>query len=332
MTQPQHNYGAGNDANNFQAMMNTSAAPAAPAAPAASGDPLAMAPMHKPVTDYPEVSKNRVSNEANPSISYSAMARTGQTVSVGDMNYGGMSHTQVASNIEMPKEHSGTDHIMHSGLMMQGDAMQDFNLRNGGGDYELSSYISGNKYVVQDVVQREMEDHKSLSRRAAAGDLEAIDKLEGKIAKELTNVNDIDDIEDKSLRRAFIAEGEALGLTEKEMDHLLHTPISETGIGSFVSGESEISGSLHTVDLDRTRAVEVAEGTYEVHLVSNNGKNNAHDKMDISTFYVEADSAKEATRMVNKAAERGDLDKNGRYNLTDAGMSIMSSNLQEVYG
>lgn len=265
----------------------------------------------------------------------SQMMGQSPTQSVGRSGmHGGMDHGSMQMGGmygDLPAQHSGTDHLMQSGLMMQGHAMQDFNMNNTDGNFDLQSYISGNKYVVQDVAERVMEDNKGLAQRAANGNDGAINRLENKIAKELTNVNDIKDIENKQLRRAFIAEGESLGMTRKEMDHLLHTPLSETGVGSMIDRNSSISGSLHTVDLKRTRAEDMGNGVYEVHLVSNNGKNNAHDNMDISTFYTEADSAKEAKRTVNQAARRGDLDKDGRYNLTDAGMQMMMNNLA-AYG
>lgn len=269
------------------------------------------------------IKKRKGISDGGVSLQDSISAMSGPS-SMGHM--AGM-HGGLDMNGELPKQHSGTDHLMHSGLMMRGDATQDFNLNDADGDYKLSSFISGNRHVVEDVTQRVMDDNKDLANKAANGDMKAMDKLEGKIAKELTNVNDIEDIKDKELRRAFVQEGEALGMSRKEMDHLLHTPLSETGAGGMIDKNSEISGALHTVDLKRTRATDMGNGTYEVHLVSNNGKNNAHDNMDISTFYTQADSAKEAENLVNDAVRRGDLDKDGRYNLSDAGMNIMMSHL-----
>lgn len=275
----------------------------------------------------------------NPNTAYAAQQGAGgqmfnqmmqgSTMSVGAAGEsGGMSGMSGGSQYgNLPMAHSGTDHLMQSGLMMQGDAMQNFELNNADGDYDLSSFISGNKYVVQDVASRVMEDHEGLAARAADGNVKAMDKLEGKIAKELTNVNDVEDIENDQLRNAFVQEAKALGLSDKEMDHLLHTPLAETGVGGMIDRNSEISGSLHTVDLDRTRATDMGNGMYEVNLVSNNGKNNAHDNMDISTFYTQAGSANEAKNIVNNAAEQGGLDKDGRYNLTNAGMQIMMNNL-----
>lgn len=265
----------------------------------------------------------RIAQGSNPGSTQSV----GQAGMNGGMNHGGMNEGEGGRYGGIPMQHSGTDHLMQSGLMMEGDMAQDFSLNNADGNYDLSSHISGNKYVVQDVVERVMEDRDGLASRAANGNTNAMNKLENAVAKELTNVNDVEDIENDQLRDAFLAEARSYGMNDKEIDHLLHTPISETGAGGMIDGNSEITGALHTVDLDRTRAVDMGDGTYEVHLVSNNGKNNAHDNMDISTFYTQANSADQAVDLVNDAAERGDLDANGRYNLTDAGMNIMMSNL-----
>ena len=262
----------------------------------------------------------------NPNAGYGAQqSGMGSTMSVGAA--GGMDDMDGGMTNGLPKMHSGTDHLMQSGLMMSGDAMQDFNLNNANGDYDLSSYISGNKYVVQDVTERVMGDHGELASKAADGDMGAMDELEGKIAKELTNVNDVEDIQNEDLRDAFVQEAKALGLSDKEMDHLLHSPLAETGAGGLVDWDSKISGALHTFDPERTRATNMGNGMYEVHLVSNNGENNAHDNMDISTFYTRAGSADEAKNIVNQATENGGLDKDARYNLTNAGMNIMMNNL-----
>ena len=271
-----------------------------------------------PITSQNEANDFAELMGSNPNVGYAGM-------------HANPNHVMGAqATAQLGEQHSGTDHLMMSGLGMAGDGQQDFNLYNTNGDYDLSSYITGNQYVVQDVTQRVIEDNEGLAQRAANGNMNALEKLENKVAQELTNVNDIDDIEDRSLRRAYVEQGRSMGLSRDEMEHLLHTPISEIGSGSLIDSNSSISGSLHTVDLDRTRATSMGNGLYEVQLVSNNGKNNAHDNMDISTFYTQARSADQAVDLVNNAAERGDLDADGRYNLTDAGMNILLNNLSLV--
>lgn len=166
------------------------------------------------------------------------------------------------------------------------------------GQIQARSTITGLRPVIEEAIARVKKDNPR-----AKGE-----ELERKIAQQLTNLNDWDNLTPQTQAKLSLLAGvdfEAMGGKEREqkLNHFLHSVQPFGDITTPLSPDTIIDmGYTHTLDKDWTQAEDKGNGVFKITMVSNNN-DGSHTGMVLGSFLVQfppGTTAKQAKNMGNE--------------------------------
>lgn len=166
------------------------------------------------------------------------------------------------------------------------------------GQIQARSTITGLRPVIEEAIARVKKDNPK-----AKGE-----ELERKIAQQLTNLNDWENLTPQTQAKLSLLAGvdfEAMGGKEREqkLNHFLHTVQPFGDITTPLSPDTIIDmGYTHTLDKEWTQAEDKGNGLFKITMVSNNndGSHTAHVLGSFLVQFPPGTTAKQAKNMGNE--------------------------------
>lgn len=151
------------------------------------------------------------------------------------------------------------------------------------------SPITGMKPVIEQAI-KQIVGNRTLEQ--AAKIYGGYDKLESKIANQLTNLNDWENLTEETQAEIMILTGINVdGLSaadrEKYVNHLLHSPLPFGAIEGVIGTNVKIElGYTHTLDKNKTEVADMGDGIWEIKMISNNN-NGSHTGHNLGSFRID---------------------------------------------
>ena len=184
-------------------------------------------------------------------------------------------------------EHVG--HMFHEGMLVETqEAYGGYSFIN---DNHIiaRSPITGLQPVVEQAIDQ-IVGNRTLEQAAAR--YGGYDKLESKIANQITNLNDWQQLTEATQAKIMIMTGINFdGMTkaeqEKTINHLQHSPLPFGEIEEVLSTSVKIElGYTHTLDKTKSEVKDLGEGIWEIKLISNNN-NGSHTGHNLGSFRID---------------------------------------------
>ena len=189
---------------------------------------------------------------------------------------------------------AGHSFLEHASAMYKGTLIEGQKEFGGyaflGEDYITArSTITGLQPVVEQAIQQILRGSTVQKAAAASG---GYDKLEAKIAQQITNLNDWTQLTETTQAKLMVMTGinfDGMTTAEREstINHLLHSPLPFGEIKEVLSTSTKIDlGYTHTLDKNKTTATHLGDGIYEVSMISNNN-NGSHTGHNMGSFKID---------------------------------------------
>ena len=156
----------------------------------------------------------------------------------------------------------------------------------GENEIQARSPITGMRPVIEQAIT------DVAARRTARGGSFTGEPRERAIARQLTQLNDWEDLNPETQEKMMILSGidiQAMDPEEREstINHLQHSPLPFGNIEEPLSPDVTIDlGFTHTLDKRWTLVVDLGEGVFEITMISNNN-NGSHTGHNLGTFKVQ---------------------------------------------
>lgn len=184
-------------------------------------------------------------------------------------------------------------------------------------DYRGQSPITGLRPVIEQAIDTVRAENPKLRG----------EKLERAIAKELTGLNDWEDLEADTQHQVSVLTGVDWGGAvsaedrERTINHLLHSPLPFGQVENLDGRRLRVNLKYtHTLDKDHTTAVHLGDNRWEVYMISNNN-DGSHTGHNLGSIVLQAESMEDAIARGNKLVKN--KNNNDKLSLASAAADIL---------
>ncbi|MEP0943224.1 MAG: calcium-binding protein [Rhizobiaceae bacterium] len=235
----------------------------------------------------------------------------------------------------------GTTHdfAAHADYMLGQDVLAEGQQQFGGYAYLgettiiARSPITGLRPVIDQAI-RQIVGNRTVED--AAKRLGGNEQLESKIAQQLTNLNDWQQLQTETQNEIMIMTGinfDAMTSAEREVsiNHLQHSPLPFGDIEEVLSSRVKIDlGFTHTLDKNKTEVEDLGDGIWKVSMISNNN-NGSHTGHNLGSFKVDlGDNADAAIAKQIGNQMVVNTNNNAKLYLDQAARDVLYGNAGEV--